>query len=116
LIWAKFHRASIGNQRFVSAGHAVSALLSPAREEAASGRLPPSPPSFAPEFRIAISNSLPELPSNLLVFIGFPPTCGQKRVTHLFSSTHWEHFSCPFVFNKSLGGIFIFNILFPLPF
>jgi hypothetical protein len=105
--------------------HAMSALLSPAREEAAWGRLLPSPSSFAPEFRIAISNSLPELSRNLLVFMGFQPTCGQKRVTHLFSSTHWEHFfallfsigywevssfltfffHCPFVFNYLLGAI-----------
>jgi hypothetical protein len=51
--------------------HAMSALLSLAREEAAWGRMLPSPPLFAPELRIAISNSLPELSRNLLVFMGF---------------------------------------------
>ncbi len=31
-------------------------------------------------------------------------------LTCLFSSNHWEHFLCPFVFNKPLGALFIFNI------
>ena len=34
----------------------------------------------------------------------------ENAITSLFSSTHWEHFFCPFVFNKPLGAIFIFNI------
>ncbi|MDR3677241.1 MAG: hypothetical protein P4N24_17270, partial [Acidobacteriota bacterium] len=36
----------------------------------------------------------------------------ENRLTRLFSSTHWEHFFCPFVFNNSLGATFIFNISF----
>jgi hypothetical protein len=39
----------------------------------------------------------------------------ENRLTLLFSSTHWEHFFCPFVFNRLLGATFIFNIFF-LPF
>jgi len=34
----------------------------------------------------------------------------ENTITRLFSSTHWEHFFCPFVFNQPLGAIFIFNI------
>jgi hypothetical protein len=32
------------------------------------------------------------------------------EITCLFSITHWEHFFCPFVFNNSFGGSFIFDI------
>jgi hypothetical protein len=34
----------------------------------------------------------------------------EYRATSLFSSSHWEHFFCPFVFNQPLGGLFIFTI------
>jgi hypothetical protein len=34
----------------------------------------------------------------------------EKPTTSLFSSTHWEHFFWPFVFNQPLGSTFIFNI------
>jgi hypothetical protein len=97
-------------KRLGSAGHAMSALHSPAREEAASARLLPSLPSFAPGFRITIFDSLPALSSNLLVFIGFSPTECQKRVTHLFSSTHREHF-LPLLFSISHWDVssFLFN-------
>jgi hypothetical protein len=32
------------------------------------------------------------------------------EITSLFSITHWEQFFCPFVFNNSFGGSFIFDI------
>ena len=34
----------------------------------------------------------------------------ENEITSFFSSTYWEHFFCPFVFDKSLGGTFILNI------
>jgi hypothetical protein len=50
------------------------------------------------------------------ITILFSTANGDFSITCLFSITHWEQFFCPFVFNKSLGGTFIFNIsLLDLP-
>jgi hypothetical protein len=42
----------------------------------------------------------------------FSLTHRENGITCLLSSTHREHFFCPFVFNDSSGGTCIFNIFF----
>lgn len=50
--------------------------------------------------------------SRLVVPIHFPfNSVSRKYKGSLFPGIHWQHFSCPRVFNESLGGLFISNIL-----
>jgi len=72
-------------------------------------------PLFVPKFGTCISVSLFRTPLNFHVFIDLKNIEPEECLTALFSSTHPEHFFCPFVFNDSSRATFIFNIFFVLP-